>query len=186
MKIFDVIEDKGWRLLADSSMMRTNNPFFVPEFDGGVLGHPALAFRASRLGKSIAPRFAQRYFSEFAPALIFRADAYADSLRKRGLSDSPASVFDRAFVVGEFVSLDKLKGDKVLFCADNQQWTLDSPLNALASALENVTLDNTLKMGDLLVIEASGRGLEPSINSTISLKVAIGDPKPLELILKVK
>ncbi|MDE6028229.1 MAG: hypothetical protein K2G23_09170, partial [Muribaculaceae bacterium] len=58
----------------DSAMVRSGNPIFLPDFNCSFSGIFYLAVKISRLGKSIAERFATRYYSEAAPAMAVFPD----------------------------------------------------------------------------------------------------------------
>lgn len=57
-------------LMADSAVIRTNKPFFIPHFAKSFHGNSAIVLHIDRLGKHIAPRFAHRYCHAIAPAVI--------------------------------------------------------------------------------------------------------------------
>ncbi|MCM1449290.1 MAG: hypothetical protein NC082_03030 [Clostridiales bacterium] len=89
-------------LLTDSSMSRNHRPLFIPPHHEKWTMTLAPAFRISRLGKCIAPRFAHRYYD--AVSLIARlrpADIPSTGL----LSSAIDSAFDSATVVGEWIRL---------------------------------------------------------------------------------
>ena len=48
-------------LMADSSILYTGRPFFVPDYAQHFVATPTIVVRTGRLGKCIAPKFAYRY-----------------------------------------------------------------------------------------------------------------------------
>ena len=71
MKIIGVTygERKSLILKGDSALLVNRKPFFIPDETNNPVAFPALALRVCRLGKHIAPRFANRYYDAVAPAL---------------------------------------------------------------------------------------------------------------------
>ena len=60
MKIFAVMETGDRYEIPDSSLLRSGQPFFIPDFAGEFRAMPSAVVRIGRLGKGIAPRFAVR------------------------------------------------------------------------------------------------------------------------------
>lgn len=99
MKIFAVIHNYGntskdspmgtgdpaWYEMPDSSILRTGNPFFVPDFDTEFLAFPSICYRIGRLGKSIARRFADRYIDSATVAVAVVASNRLRDLREQGM-----------------------------------------------------------------------------------------------------
>ena len=96
---------EGWYFLADSAVSNIGKPFYLPEFMGKTIVGLSCTVRISRLGKSIDPRFAYRYYAEYAPVLHFVLPAYESELKDRGLPLDASRSFDRSLFVGEFMSL---------------------------------------------------------------------------------
>ena len=69
--------DRCYRLMADSTMLVGNKPFFIPDFAPEFVLHPALAVRIDRLGKNIAPRFAHRYYQSASACAVVEAKVEA-------------------------------------------------------------------------------------------------------------
>lgn len=91
MKIFNIIgrysdvpeQEINWHMLQDSTVIRSDNPFFVPDFDTEFRLYPSLAIRIDRLGKSIAPKFAHRYYAQVTLAATVRAENILSELRQK-------------------------------------------------------------------------------------------------------
>lgn len=198
MKILDVIgeeETNGaprfkWRVLPDSALLKSRNPFFVPDFPGTISATPALAVRICRLGKSIPARFATRYYAECAPTVVFRAEQYARQLRAEGLPDAPAYSFDKAVITGEFHT--RRLPDNILFrlTLDNPEadeyFRLENVEQRIGNAIELLSRDNTLKTGDLLLIGADGIPLSVAEESKLHLQGMPVSEGEEELEIKLK
>ncbi len=204
MKVFDVIQvrqtpvcssgggtDMVWRVLPDSVVMKSHNPFFVPDFPGGVTAFPAVVLKVSRLGKYVEERFAGRYFSEMAPAVIFRAEEYARSLRSAGLPEDAAFCFDQALAAGAFVEKDVFCGQPLDVSlsdgTDTVETRVPDPDRLFGSVISAVSRRNTLKMGDMVVCASPLAGImaRADVPLTASLKCA-GKDSAASVTLSVK
>lgn len=99
MKIFAVIHNYGetspgspmgegetsWYEMPDSALLRTGNPFFVPDFDSEFRAFPSICFRIGRLGKSIASRFAYRYIDSWTASVAVAATGLLRTQREAGM-----------------------------------------------------------------------------------------------------
>ncbi len=93
----------------DSSLLRNNDPFYIPEFSKDVHYECELIVRINRLGKNIEPRFASRYYSEIGLGIDFTARDLQTKLKEKGLPWEKAKGFDRSAAIGsEFVSIESL------------------------------------------------------------------------------
>ena len=147
-------------LMADSSILYSGRPWFIPDWAGRYVAVPAIAVRTGRLGKCIAPKFARRYWDALTACLAVRA---VDS------DDACLLALDRAMdgaaVVGEWVEAagldDPLQavvevkaGETVLSrcrLADMSPLPLDEMLARLSTRC-------SIKMGDVLVTGECGAG----------------------------
>jgi len=61
MKLLLQNTDGSLRVIPDSAIGRTHQPWFVPDFGHDWTSRYALAARIGRLGKGIAPKYVERY-----------------------------------------------------------------------------------------------------------------------------
>lgn len=151
-------------LMADSSILCTGRPFFLPDYAKGFVATPTIVVRTGRLGKCIAPKFAHRYWDAFTAAFTLTA-VNSDDERLTALDRA----FDGALIVGEWVEnpgdlqgLDKMvqmavNGEVVACCC------LNDMRHPLADLLAAVSTRCSIKMGDIIVTgdAAGGRTLIP-------------------------
>ena len=71
-------------LKADSSILKDNKPFFLPDHLGRIDYETELIVRINRLGKSIAPQFAHRYYDSVSLGIDFTARDMQARLRSEG------------------------------------------------------------------------------------------------------
>lgn len=147
----------GWYLLADSAVTNTGKPFYLPDFAGKTEVSLTCAVRISRLGKSIEPKFASRYYSEYAPALHFTLPEYNDRLKENDLPQDPSRSFDRSLFVGDFINITDLASFKLKINGEEKgEFNFGNLHRTIEDSLSDVTHLNTLKIGDLLVPGLSG------------------------------
>lgn len=92
---------------ADSSLLKSGKPFFVPDFMGRIDYEAELVIRICRLGKNIPQRFAHRYYDAVTVGIDFTACDVQQQLREKGLPWDLSKSFDGAAAIGEWVSKDK-------------------------------------------------------------------------------
>ena len=92
---------------ADSSLLKSGKPFFVPDFMGRIDYEAELVIRICRLGKNIPQRFAHRYYDAVTVGIDFTARDVQQQLREKGLPWDLSKSFDGAAAIGEWGSKDK-------------------------------------------------------------------------------
>lgn len=158
---------RSWYFVADSSLVNTGKPFFIPEFAADIEAFLIPLVRINRIGKTIAARFAERYYSEIAIGVHFRAAALRRELLSAGLPPDQAHSFDRSLTVGEFLPAADLLGKRVALKLNGvvaAEWDGSGFASLFADFLASVSRSNTIKMGDYLAPELCG-----------PVKVKIGD-----------
>ena len=150
MKIIGFIHSENGHemvLKGDSCLLNGRKPFFVPDWSNEIGVTPCLILRVSRLGKEIAPKFADRYYDAIAPGEDFVA---LDILREAQAEGKPwmkALAFDYSLAIGEWMDKDDgltVNGDRM-----DGMWIL-SPNQAIEEASKVMTI----RQGDLIYIQA--------------------------------
>ena len=160
-------------LMADSSILYSGRPFFVPDFAQRFVATPAIVVRTSRLGKCIAPKFAHRYWDALTAAFSVVAQD----------SDRPAlSALDRAFdgaaIVGDWVEVSSLTDalhEPVEVTVDGtvvSRHCLADMCQPLDDLLAGVSTRCSIKMGDLLFTgdTAPGSALAPGMRLAATIE----------------
>ena len=159
-------------LMADSSILYTGRPFFVPDFAQRFVATPTIVVRTGRLGKCIATKFAHRYWDAFTAGFAVQA-VEGDDERLTVLDRA----FDGAAIIGDWVEtaavddpmhaiVEVRVGDTVVSAhslADMHQ-SVDELLSAVSRRC-------SIKMGDLLLTGDAGAGhtLAPGDHLTASI-----------------
>lgn len=92
---------------ADSALLKDGRPFFIPDFTEQCDYETELVVRICRLGKSIAPHFAHRYYDAVTVGIDFTARDLQRKLRAEGKPWEICKGFDGAAVVGDFVPVEE-------------------------------------------------------------------------------
>jgi len=174
-------EENAVLSIPDSAIVKNGNPFFIPDFDPEFRAYFFLAVKICRLGKSISPRFAHRYYAEAAPAINIRANTLLHELREKRLPWTEATAFDKSLPLGKFLPVETLRNKPLLLTISSHEGeNLTLPMilpeeNEIARAIERISRYNSLKMGDLILLPfsfATPSPLSPvlEIDSIITVK----------------
>lgn len=130
-------------LKGDSCLLNGRKPLFMPEWTKELGVTECLILRVSRLGKEIAPKFADRYYDAIAPGADFIAMDLAREAEQAGRPWTQALAFDYSLAIGEW-----LEGVKELKNEGMKEWLL-TPEEAIAKASKVMTI----RQGDLIYIQ---------------------------------
>lgn len=93
----------------DSSLLKNNKPFFLPDFSGEIHYEVEVVLKISKLGKGISARFAHRYFDEVTVGIDITARDIQYRLSGAGLPWELSKCFDGAAPLGKFIPVSTLK-----------------------------------------------------------------------------
>jgi len=169
-------------LMADSSILFTGRPFFVPDFGKQFIATPSIVIRYGRLGKCVDERFAYRYYDALTAGFAVQA-LEAPEPRLSVLNRA----FDGSAIVGDWVKTSEVSDVShiVVDTAINGK-----PISSCCLADMTVSVDHlialvsercSIKMGDLLFTGdtaqghhlAAGDRLTASINGNVVLDVKV-------------
>ena len=174
-------------LMADSAIIKTNKPFFVPHFAQSFTGTPAIALHIDRLGKHIAPRFAHRYCLAVAPAIKVTAHGL-EMAQPKSETSALAHSFDGALLLGDFTNVDSPEdiNNSVVTIERNSEQAAQGSLDAAGidfrQLIAQLSVYFTLKMGDMIVVELGGSDMELTMGDT--LHAAINGNQKLTIRVK--
>ena len=147
MKIIGFVYDEGeprMVLKGDSCLLNGRKPFFMPEGATEIGATECVILRVSRLGKEIAPRFAERYYDAVAPGVDFVDLSALRAARAAGKPWTQAIAFDYSLAIGEMVESRQLSA----VSHQMSEYVL-SPEEAIAEASKTMTI----RQGDLIYIQ---------------------------------
>lgn len=160
-------------LMTDSSILFTGRPFFVPDFAQHFVARPTIVVRTGRLGKSIAPKFASRYWDAFTAG--FSVQACEDDDKRLGALDR---AFDGAAIVGDWVSVssvDNALTTDVTLMVNGEEYArccLADMCHPLDELLAAVSTRCSIKMGDCLFTGDAGAAHELAPGDRLTANIA--------------
>lgn len=159
-------------LTTDSSAIRDNRPVFLPEISKRWRADFSTAFLISRLGKSIAERFAPRYYDmmtlcvRFVPLDIVTGD---NDMQEHW---TPwATAFDGALAIGAWTEAAPVKTVDI---TSPRSITFSNVATPIAKSIKMLSKDMIIKTGDIIIPPAPlfscdvsiGDRVEASLNGT--------------------
>lgn len=152
-------------IVPSSAMVLDGKPLFLPSWAPDFSAIPALGLHLCRLGRSIAPQFAPRYYDAVIPVVIVRPSLNEAATRLRGF----AAAFDGAMIVGSKCPLSA-DGNYTLETGDLRLTLTPARLQA-DNTISVLSAFMTLQMGDLLVTSVPDVSLPLVMNSQIKISV---------------
>lgn len=173
----------------DTAMLKDGKPFFLPDFSKQVEYETEIVVRICRLGKTIAPQFAHRYYDSVTVGIDFTARDLQKRFREQGYPWELSKVFDNAATIGRFVPLTEtgndiqnlhfhlnIDGKKV------QQGHTADMIFKVDDIVSYVSQFMTLKMGDL-IFTGTPSGVGP-VSIGQHLQGYIGEDKLLDFYIR--
>ena len=188
--------EMGWELpnepvvflKPDSALLKNNKPFFLPDFSNNIHYEAEVVVKISRLGKSIAAKYAHRYYKEVTIGIDITARDIQDRQIKFGLPWDLAKGFDNSAPLGIFIPLSKIEQiDNIDFSLKIngkivQQSNTSDLIFGIDKIIEYVSRFYTLKTGDLIFTGTpSGVG---KLNRNDNLVACIGEQTVLDFVIK--
>lgn len=139
----------------DTALLRNNESFYIPPFSHDVHYETELVVRIEKMGKSISPQFAHKYYSHITLGIDFTARDVQNELKSKGLPWELAKAFDNSAVVGEFVPLNDKNIQDLHFKLQKNGETVQTGHTAdmlfkVDEIISFVSEYFTLKTGDLI------------------------------------
>ena len=140
----------------DSALLKTGNPFFIPDFSRNVQYEAELVVRICRVGKNIAEKFARRYYDAITIGIDFTARDLQHELRKQGHPWEICKGFDNAAAPGEFIPAEDFPDiQNIAFSLKKNGETVQEGYSAdmifgINTIISYVSRFFTLKIGDLI------------------------------------
>jgi len=140
----------------DSALLLNNKPFFYPDFSTDIQYETEIVIKIDRLGKSIAAKFAHRYFHEITVGIDFTARDLQKLCKEKGHPWEIAKAFDSSAAVGRMVPKSDFPDiQSVNFRLDvngetMQKGNTKDMIFTIDEIIANVSNYFTLKIGDLI------------------------------------
>lgn len=143
-------------LKPDSSLLKNNKPFFLPDFSKDIQYEIEVVVKISRLGKGIESRFASRYYDEVTVGLDITARDIQSRLSNAQLPWELSKCFDGAAPLGKFIPAGSVNNiDNLNFRLDIngntvQKGNTSDMIFSINEIVSFVSRFFTLKTGDLI------------------------------------
>ncbi len=137
-------------MIPDSAIIRDNKPFFIPEFASDWVLSPVIAFRNHRLGKTIAKKFAPRYYDAYTLGLRMIPSDLLAQIKATNQSAGLATAFDGAFIHGKWLPIDPSITELNISVGKIQTKISFNDL-AIDQTIERLSRYFTLKIGDIII-----------------------------------
>ena len=143
-------------LKPDTSIIKKNDPFFIPSFSNYIDHEVELIIKINRIGKHIQKKFSHKYYQEISLGIDFTARKLQDQLKKDGLPWEKSKSFDGSALIGKWISKDNFsdlnsinfelfKNKKSIQKESTSRmiWNIDSIISYCSTYF-------TLKIGDII------------------------------------
>src|SRR5664280_433723 len=175
-------------LKPDSSILKNNKPFFLPDFSTDINYEVEVVLKISKLGKGISAKFAPRYFDEITLGIDITARDLQARFKIAGMPWELSKCFDGASPLGHFISVSSIKDINNLdFRLEinnevRQQGDTSDMIFSINEIIEYVSRFFTLKTGDLIFT-----GTPPGVGQlqrNDNLVAYLGDEPVLDFMIK--
>ena len=143
-------------LKPDTSIIKKNDPFFIPSFSNYIDHEVELIVKINRIGKHIQREFSHKYYQEISLGIDFTARKIQNELKKDGLPWEKSKAFDGSALIGKWISKDNFSNlksinfelfkNKKSIQKENTSrmiWDIDSIISYCSTYF-------TLKIGDII------------------------------------
>jgi acylpyruvate hydrolase len=153
----EIPEEPVFFMKPDSSLLRNNEPFYIPEWTNEVHHEIELVIRINHIGKNIERRFAHRYYDEIGLGIDFTARDVQNNLKKKGLPWEKAKAFDRAAAISStFLPISIFPNPESIYFKLNingnpaQEGHSKLMIFGFEEIISHISKYITLKIGDLI------------------------------------
>lgn len=175
-------------LKPDSSIIKNNKPFFLPDFSEEIHYEAEIVLRISKLGKTISEEFAHRYYDAVTMGIDITARDLQRRQSQRGHPWEICKSFDGSAPLGKFIPVDEL-GDihNLPFRLEKnsvvvQQSSTADLIFGIDTIISYVSRFFTLKTGDL-IFTGTPSGVGP-LQKNDHLKGFIGDQVVIDFYIR--
>ena len=145
-------------LKPDSAVLAHRHPFYLPDWSDEIHFEVELLVRICKLGKSIAPEFAHRYYDAISLGIDFTARDIQAKLKAKGHPWEKAKAFDGSAVISrQWLPVDSLQEgvQKTKFRLDCNGKTVQNGdaknmLFGIDALIAHISKFMTLKLGDVI------------------------------------
>ncbi len=142
-------------LKPDTAILKSNQPFYHPDFSTNIHYEVELVVKISKEGKYIQKKFAHKYYEEIGLGIDFTARDLQNKLKEQSLPWEIAKSFDNSAPISSFLSVSELDISNLNFSlyVNNelkQKGNSAQMLFTIETIIEYASQFFTLKKGDLI------------------------------------
>ena len=140
----------------DSALLINNKPFFYPDFSTDIQYETEIVVKIDRLGKNIAPKFANRYFTEITVGIDFTARDLQKRCKEKGHPWEIAKSFDNSAPIGrmtpkaKFADIQNINFHLDINGKTVQQGNTKDMIFTVDQIISHISKFFTIKIGDLI------------------------------------
>ncbi|MDP4275008.1 MAG: fumarylacetoacetate hydrolase family protein [Bacteroidota bacterium] len=175
-------------LKPDTSIIKNNRPFYYPDFSKDIQYETEVVVKINRLGKTIAQKFAHRYYDEIGLGIDFTARDLQRRCKEKGLPWEIAKAFEGSAPISKFVNKDRFSNVQLInFRLDLNGETVQSGntkdmIFSVDRIIEYVSRFFTLRTGDL-IFTGTPAGVGP-VKINDRLQAYLEDELMLDFLIK--
>jgi 2-keto-4-pentenoate hydratase/2-oxohepta-3-ene-1,7-dioic acid hydratase in catechol pathway len=175
-------------LKPDSSILKNNKPFFLPDFSENIQYEAEVVIKISKLGKGITAKYASRYYDEVTLGIDITARDLQSRLKASGKPWEISKGFDGSAPLGSFIPVSGISdmGNLDFNLAINdkevQKGNTSDMIFSFSQIIEYVSKFFTLKTGDL-IFTGTPSGVGP-LKKNDHLVAWLGDKPLLDFMIK--
>ena len=172
----------------DTSIIKNNQNFYFPSFTKAINYEVEIIVKIDREGKSIAEKFAHKYYQEIGVGIDFTAKDLIEDLKSQGLPWDLAKGFNGSAPISEFINKEKFESVNNLNFSLKQNGELKQTGNtkdmfySIDAIIAFISQYFTLKKGDI-IFTGTPAGIGP-ITIGDHLEAFLEDQKMLEVHVK--
>ena len=91
-------------LKPETSIIRKNQPFFIPNYSKNIQYEVEILVQINRLGKYISSEFSHKYYDEIGLGIDFTARDIQNELKSNGLPWEKSKAFDGSALIGKWIN----------------------------------------------------------------------------------
>lgn len=140
----------------DTAIVNNNKPVYYPDFTTDLHYETEIVLKLRRVGKNIAEKFANRYYTEIGIGIDFTARDIQDKCKAKGLPWEIAKAFDGSAPIGRFLPKENFPDvNNINFRLDLngqtvQQGNTKDMIFSFDRIIAHVSKYITIRMGDLI------------------------------------
>ncbi len=173
----------------DTAILRSNAPFYYPDFSKDIHHEVELVLRICKEGKNIEEKFAHKYYDSIGVGIDFTARDLQQKAKDKGLPwdiakgfNGSAPISDKFIPVGEFRNLKDINFSLQIDGVVKQQGNTGLMLFSFDYIIAYLSRFFTLRAGDL-IFTGTPKGVGPVVVGN-RLSAYIEDEKLLEFDVK--